>query len=150
MEQDKLSTLCDGGLVELENPILKNIMNIYQKGKGPTIVWEPPKEGTDVLILEHFNSERCPLVNNNYRMEKGNSRKYIVYHVERYEMHSDYFYSGSNVVILSFQIGKLKQERRMRFSDFTSGLYVAEELTAENIEEVRHNREELNERGYLY
>jgi len=139
-----VEALCDGGTYKVKNPRLKDIRVCYRRGDS-TIIFDPPKEHTYVLLMEHIVNDRKLAENNLFRLEKGFDKSCLVYYVENYIYHSKDWYDPDNKVVLSCQVNKRKIRREIMFMYFFCGAYCTRELTQDEQDIVRKYRELVNE-----
>lgn len=138
-----VTALCDGDSCKVEHELLNQLRVCYRRG-GSVIVFDPPREHTHVLLMEHIVNERKIMENNIFALERGFDRSCIVYYVERYIYHSDDFYDPDNKVVLTYQVGKHKEKREIMFMYFFCGAYCTWELSEEEQEIVKRYREFVN------
>lgn len=143
-EINVVESLCDGGTYKVNNKRLENMRVCYRKGDN-IIVFDPPRENTHVLLMEHIVNERRIAENNIFRLEKGFDKSCLVYYVERYIYHSENFYDPDNKVVLTCQIRNRQIRRDILFMYFFCGAYCTRELTQEEQEIVKKYRELVNE-----
>lgn len=143
-----IESLCDGGIITVDSDTLANIKQYRRKGVKGLVIFEPPKPGTDILLLEHFVSDRRPGANTSFCMEEGFDREWVIYHVEKHiimEKQDNYYYHD-NKVVLSYKIlhGPVR-ERTVKFGDFFCGFYYAKVLNDEEVEIAKKFRRIVNE-----
>lgn len=138
-----VNALCDGDVCKVAHEQLEQRKVCYRRGDS-TIVFDPPKEHTHVLLMEHIINERRISENNMFALEKGFDRNCLVYYVERYIYHSDDFYDPDNKVVLTCLVGKREETREIMFMYFFCGAYCTWELSDEEQEIVKRYRELIN------
>ena len=142
---EQIKLLKKKGKISVDMKLLQNIKKYYHAGNTTVHIFEPPKIGEDILLLEHFVSSRDN-INTRYKNEVGFDREWVIYHVERVVAHSDNYWDPDNQVVLSYHVCKSpKRERRMRFISFFSGFYYPKVLTAEEKETVNKYRSLVDE-----
>lgn len=142
---EQIKLLKKKGKISVDMELLQDIKKYYHAGNNIVHIFEPPKIGEDILLLEHFVSSRDN-INTHYKNEVGFDREWVIYHVERVIVHSDNYWDPNNQVVLSYHVFKSpKRERRMRFANFYSGFYYPKALTDEEKETVNKYRSLVDE-----
>ncbi len=94
----------------------------YIVGNDATKIFDPPKVGDYVIVLEHFVSPRHLLLNNRFVMESEYEKKYIVYKVLSPEIIHDDAFSPRNRAVLEYRMGKIKRIRYIEYMNFYCGM----------------------------
>lgn len=142
----EVEMLCREGKGKIKNHKLTDIKKYYRKGATGIVIFDPPKEGTDVLILEHWVDERKKSENNIFKLEDGYDRTCIIYHVEKPIIYDNNYYNPNNKAVLSYQVNRSsRRERRLDFRSFFCGYNFARELTSEDIAVVQQFRRLVDE-----
>ncbi len=97
----------------------------YVCGDRSTRIFEAPKVGDYVIVLEHYFSPRHVRQNNWYTMEEEYEKKYIVYKV------LEPFVNGNNInnddsfnrAALEYHIGEITRVRYIEYSYIYCGFY---------------------------
>ncbi|MCR5338215.1 MAG: hypothetical protein K6E75_06630 [Lachnospiraceae bacterium] len=104
-----------------------------------TIIFPPPSEGEDVVLLQHIVNERMMRHNNLFGGEDEYERIYMVYHVES-PIIKQGEKSPDNFARLSYKIGENRHIREIPYREFYCGLYCAMPLTDEGLKRMERNR----------
>lgn len=142
-----IECLCKGGFVVLDDDRLQSIKKLYYEGEpGRVVIFQPPDLGKEILLLEHFVSDRYLSANTNFCMEVGFDRQCVVYRVEEHIIRNGDFYCGDNDVVLSYSVlHGPRCERRVKFKFFFCGLYYPLVLTEEMKGITNQFREIIND-----
>lgn len=145
MGQAQLHLLHKEGILSVENDTLQNIRKHYRRGEKGIIIFEPPKVGSDILLLRHYVSSRDS-INTRFTNEQGFEKEWTIYHVENPILVSDEYNNPFNRAVLTYKIMKGPYRKRLvEFRDFFSGFYYPRELTEEEKQIVRGYRKLVDE-----